>query len=41
MDVTTVPELWRVGVAKTTIVQKWDPIKKTPSHRSIINTFGC
>ena len=41
MDVKTILELWGVGVVKTTSVQKWDPIKKTPSHRSIINTFGC
>jgi len=39
MDVKATPELW--GVVKTTLVQKWDPIKKTSSHRSIINTFGC
>ena len=41
MDVKTIPELWGVGVVKITIVQKWDSIKKTPSHRSIINMFGC
>jgi len=27
MDVTTIPELWGVGVVHTTIVQKWDPIQ--------------
>ena len=27
MDVKAIPELWGVGVVKTTIVQKWDPIK--------------
>ena len=30
MDVRTIPELWRVGVIKITIVQKWNPIKKLP-----------
>ena len=32
MDVKTFPELWWVGVVKTTTVQKWDPIKKILSH---------
>jgi len=27
MDVKTIPELWGVGVVKTTIVQKRDPIQ--------------
>jgi len=27
MDVTIFSELWGVGVVKTTIVQKWDPIQ--------------
>ena len=30
MDVKTIPKLWGVGVVKITLVQKWDPIKKTP-----------
>jgi hypothetical protein len=39
MDVKAILELWGVGVVKTTIVQKWDPIlihnhsmKKLLSH---------